>query len=200
VEEAEKKKIRIIHISTDYVFNGENHVPYLETDEVSPLGVYGRSKLEGEEFVVESNTPSMVIRTSWLYSRFGNNFVKTMIRLGEEREELGVIVDQVGTPTNATDLAKLCLQICTKTDLWSTTNEVYHYSNDGVCSWYDFAETIMELSGTTCTVKPIETTEYPTRVTRPHYSVLNKRKIKNQFDFPTIYWRDSLKNMLGSLK
>ena len=192
VAAAEKQKARVIHISTDYVFDGAANLPYKESDPVQPIGVYGKTKLAGELHVLNAKIPAMVIRTSWVYSSFGNNFVKTMKRLGQERDELGVIVDQVGTPTNARDLADACLQICTQLTRWSDTNEVYHFSNDGVCSWYDFACAIMEVNNIDCNVKPIETTDYPTKAKRPQYSVLNKKKIKEQFGLLGLNWKASL--------
>ncbi|GAA4826764.1 dTDP-4-dehydrorhamnose reductase [Algivirga pacifica] len=192
VEAATTVNARFIHISTDYVFDGSGNIPYTEVDGVSPLGVYGKTKLAGEQHVLKASIPGIVIRTSWVYSSFGNNFVKTMMRLGKEREELGVIVDQIGSPTYARDLAEVCLSICVKEDQWRDSNEVYHYSNDGVCSWYDFATTIMELNGIDCVVKPIETIDYPTKAERPLYSVLNKKKIKEHFLLSHKHWKKSL--------
>lgn len=197
VTAAEKNNARFIHISTDYVFNGTNHTPYTEEQETSPIGVYGKTKLEGEKHVLNSSLKGLVIRTSWVYSKFGNNFVKTMIRLGNERDELGVIVDQVGTPTNAADLAEVCLLIASQLENWSDINEVYHFSNEGVCSWYDFAFEIMKLNNISCHIKAIETTDYPTKAARPPYSVLNKKKIREQFNIPPKHWTSSLQRMLS---
>lgn len=185
---------KLIHISTDYVFDGNNFLPYQESDEVNPIGVYGNTKRSGELFIINSDIDSIVIRTSWLYSAYGNNFLKTMLKLGHERDELGVIFDQVGTPTNASDLAKTCLDILLdkSSDNISTREKIYHYSNEGVTSWYDFAIAIMEFGSLDCKVRPIETKDYPTSAKRPHYSVLNKSKIKTDFNIQIPYWRDSL--------
>jgi dTDP-4-dehydrorhamnose reductase len=193
---------KLIHISTDYVFDGNHFLPYKESDSVSPIGVYGETKRAGELAVINSDIDSIVIRTSWLYSSNGNNFVKTMLRLGNEREELGVIFDQVGTPTYARDLAKTCLEILAykkETNINSNGN-LYHYSNEGVASWYDFAISIMEIGGENCKVKPIQTKDYPTLAKRPHYSVLNKSKIKTDFKIEIPYWRDSLKDCIEKIK
>lgn len=195
---AKKKNISLIHISTDYVFNGQSYRPYIETDSTDPRGVYGRTKRDGENAllnVAPHNT--IIIRTSWVYSTFGANFVKTMLRLGRERDSLGVIFDQVGTPTYARDLAKTILDILPKIE--NEAPEIYHYSNEGCASWYDFAKAIFELSHIKCTVNPITTDQYPTPVSRPHYSLLNKIKIKNDFSIAIPYWRDSLKQCLEHL-
>ena len=197
---AEEQNLKLIHISTDYVFDGAVHIPYAEDCEVSPIGVYGATKRKGEEFVINSASESIVIRTSWLYSTFGNNFVKTMMRLGEEREELGVIFDQVGTPTYARDLAKTCLEIFSKEEKLDLKEKVYHFSNEGVASWFDFSKAIMEMGNINCNVKPIETKDYPTPAKRPHYSVMNKGKIKTDFGIEVPYWRDSLKECIEILK
>ena len=193
---------KLIHISTDYVFDGNHFLPYKESDSVSPIGVYGKTKRAGELAVINSAIDSMVIRTSWLYSSYGNNFVKTMLRLGSEKENLGVIFDQVGTPTYARDLAKTCLEIlCENTsENISENGSLYHYSNEGVASWYDFAISIMELGGKNCKVNPIQTKDYPTLAKRPHYSVLNKSKIKIDFKIEISYWRDSLKDCIEKIK
>ena len=185
---------KLIHISTDYVFDGDHFFPYKELDPVSPIGVYGKTKRAGELAVLNSDIDSIVIRTSWLYSTYGNNFVKTMLRLGSEKENLGVIFDQIGTPTYAGDLAKTCLEILTGVNSVKISNngKLYHYSNEGVASWYDFAISIMELGGVNCKVKPIQTKDYPTLAKRPYFSVLNKSKIKNDFEIEIPYWRDSL--------
>ncbi len=198
---AKEKGISLIHISTDYVFDGMNFKPYLETDPTHPQGVYGQTKLEGEQAMLAINPAnSLIIRTSWVYSRFGNNFVKTMLRLGGEREELGVIYDQVGAPTSARDLAQAILSIIQRLAINpQNATEVYHFSNEGVCSWYDFAKTIFELSDIHCHVKPIETKDYPAPAKRPHFSLLNKSKIKNNFDMTIPYWKDSLQNCLVAL-
>jgi dTDP-4-dehydrorhamnose reductase len=192
---------KLIHISTDYVFDGDHFSPYKESDPVSPIGVYGETKRAGELAVINSDIDAIVIRTSWLYSSYGNNFVKTMLRLGNEKENLGVIFDQVGTPTNAGDLAKICLDILfdKSSENISKKGKIYHYSNEGVTSWYDFAKAIMELGSIDCKVRPIETKDYPTLAKRPHYSVLNKTKIKSDFNIQIPYWRDSLAQCIMKL-
>jgi dTDP-4-dehydrorhamnose reductase len=202
VNALEKINGKLIHISTDYVFDGNSFLPYQESDPVSPIGVYGKTKRGGELAVINSNIDSIVIRTSWLYSSFGNNFVKIMLRLGNEKENLGVIFDQAGTPTYARDLAKTCLEIlCGDSSVNISKNgSLYHYSNEGVTSWYDFAIAIMELGGVDCKVKPIQTKDYPTLAKRPHYSVLNKSKIKTDFKIEIPYWRDSLKDCIEKIK
>ncbi len=201
-EIAKEKNIKLIHISTDYVFDGENYKPYSEEDETDPQGVYGKTKLAGEQAIQDIHpNNSIIIRTSWLYSSYGNNFVKTMLRLGKERDELGVIFDQVGTPTYAKDLAKVIIHIIQHSTLnIQHSVEIYHYSNEGVASWYDFAKAIFELSDIQCDVKPIETKEYPTPASRPHYSLLNKAKIKNQFGIEIPYYKDSLKMCLTKIR
>jgi dTDP-4-dehydrorhamnose reductase len=199
VSVAEKLNLKLIHISTDYVFDGSTHVPYTEDMSVSPLGIYGITKRAGEEFVLASCSESIIIRTSWLYSTFGNNFVKTMLRLGKERDELGVIFDQVGTPTYAKDLAKACIEIISSNEKLNNKGKVYHFSNEGVASWYDFSLAIMTLAEIDCKVKPIETKDYPTPAKRPHYSVLNKAKIKADFEIEIPYWRESLKECICNL-
>ena len=193
---------KLIHISTDYVFDGNHFLPYKELEPVSPIGVYGETKRAGELSVINSDIDSIVIRTSWLYSSYGNNFVKTMLRLGNEKENLGVIFDQVGTPTYARDLAKTCLEILTgvNSEKISKNGNLYHYSNEGVASWYDFAISIMELGEVNCKVNPIQTKDYPTLAKRPHFSVLNKSKIKNDFKLEIPYWRDSLRNCIEKIK
>jgi dTDP-4-dehydrorhamnose reductase len=195
---AKKKNIILIHISTDYVFDGENHRPYVESDPTNPQGVYGQTKCDGEKAILSvAPANTIIIRTSWVYSSFGNNFVKTMLRLGRDRDALGVIFDQVGTPTYARDLAQAILEILLK--IKNEKPEIYHYSNEGCASWFDFAKAIFELSGVECNVNPITTDQYPTPATRPHYSLLNKAKIKNDFNLTIPYWRDSLKECLITL-
>ena len=184
--------IQLIHFSTDYVFNGENHKPYVETDPVEPMGVYGKSKRAGEEAILNAPISALIIRTSWLYSVFGNNFVRTMMRLGHERSELHVIYDQVGTPTNARDLAKASFACIDKTENWQNKQQVYHYSNEGVTSWYDFALAIFDKENITCQVKPILSKDFPTKAGRPHYSVLDKHKFKTDFDPEIPNWRNAL--------
>ena len=193
---------KLIHISTDYVFDGNHFLPYKESDPVSPIGVYGETKRAGELAALNSAIDAIVIRTSWLYSSYGNNFVKTMLRLGNEKENLGIIFDQVGTPTYARDLAKTCLEILTAVNSGKISNngKLYHFSNEGIASWYDFAISIMEFGGQNCNVKPIETKDYLTLAKRPQYSVLNKSKIKTDFKIEIPYWRDSLKDCIKKIK
>mgnify|MGYP000630978248 CR=1 FL=1 len=196
----EKVKGKLIHISTDYVFDGTKPLPYDEEDTVSPIGVYGKTKREGELAVINSTSESIVIRTSWLYSAYGNNFVKTMIRLGSEKEKLNVIFDQIGTPTFAGDLANICLEILSNQHgRIDKSGKIYHFSNEGVASWYDFAAAIMEINKLDCVVLPIETKDYPTLAKRPHYSVLNKTKIKKDFNVTIPYWRHSLVKCIEKL-
>ncbi len=197
-EIAKEQNIKLIHISTDYVFDGKNYKPYNEEDTTNPNGVYGATKLAGEKAMQEINPQnSIIIRTSWVYSSFGANFVKTMLRLGKERDALGVIFDQVGTPTYARDLAKAILDILPQVN--SERVEIYNYSNEGVLSWYDFAKEIMRMAKLECQINPIETKEYPTPAIRPHYSLLNKAKIKKAFDLDIPYWKDSLDACLRTL-
>lgn len=179
----------MIQISTDYVFDGTKHTPYVEDDDTCPNSVYGRTKLVGEMNVQKLCERSMIIRTAWLYSTFGNNFVKTMIRLGNEKPELGVIFDQIGTPTYARDLARVIMTAIQQ----GIRPGIYHFSNEGVTSWYDFTKAIHRLSGiTTCRVRPLHTAEYPTPAARPHYSVLDKTKIKQTYGIDIPYWEESL--------
>ena len=195
-EAIERRGGWLIQISTDYVFDGTNHTPYVETDPVCPNSVYGRTKLAGEEAAQRACSRTMIIRTAWLYSTFGNNFVKTMIRLGNERPQLGVIFDQIGTPTYARDLA-----VCIMTAINQGVKPgVYHFSNEGVISWYDFTKAIHRLAGiTTCTVRPLHTSEYPTPAARPHYSVLDKTKIKQAYGIEIPYWEESLAECVKQL-
>jgi dTDP-4-dehydrorhamnose reductase len=195
---ASKSKTLMIHISTDYVFDGKLYLPYIESDTTSPQSAYGRTKLAGEEAVLKFASKGMIIRTSWLYSAFGNNFIKTMIKYGTERDELRVVYDQIGTPTYAKDLAKAVLDIipyATK----KTGVEIFHYSNEGVASWYDFAIAIMNYAGISCRIKPITTKEYPLPAPRPCYSVLNKSKIKDSYKIDIPYWVDSVKDCINRL-
>ena len=196
-----KVKGKLIHISTDYVFDGNGFLPYQESDKTNPIGVYGKTKRNGELAVINGNIDGIVIRTSWLYSSYGTNFVKTMRRLGTERKEVDVIYDQLGTPTNASDLAKTCLDILgyNKEININAKGNVYHYSNEGVASWYDFAKAIMEFGKIECDVRPIETKDYPSAAKRPHFSVLNKAKIKNDFEIEIPYWRTSLARCISKL-
>ena len=201
VKALEKVDGKLIQISTDYVFDGNHCLPYQESDKVDPIGVYGNTKRRGELAVLGSDIDGIVIRTSWLYSAYGNNFVKTMLKLGRERDKLGVIFDQLGTPTYANDLAKICLDILSDESSAniSAKGKIYHYSNEGVASWYDFATAVMELGGLDCKVRAIQTKDYPTPSKRPNFSVLNKSKIKRDLNIRIPYWRDSLKKCIQIL-
>lgn len=195
---SQNNAVKLVHISTDYVFDGKNYRPYIETDITNPQSVYGQTKLDGEKEILEINPAnSIIIRTSWVYSSFGNNFVKTMLRLADERDELGVIFDQVGTPTYARDLAKTILDILLNIN--NRDVEIFNYSNEGVLSWYDFSKEIMKMAKLECTINPIETKDYPTPATRPHYSLLNKSKIKDYYNITIPFWKDSLKECLVKL-
>lgn len=195
---SKEKEIQLIHISTDYVFDGTAHKPYCEEFQTNPNTVYGQTKLNGELEMVEINPHnSIIIRTSWVYSSFGSNFVKTMLRLAKEKMELGVIFDQIGTPTYAADLAKIILDIVPQINNNKVT--LYNYSNEGVLSWYDFAKEIMKMAKLDCKINPIETFQYPTPATRPHYSLLNKLKIKKEFNIEIPYWKDSLERCLQKM-
>jgi len=197
-EIAKEKSIKLVHISTDYVFDGKNYKPYTEDNTANPNSVYGATKLAGEKAMQKVNPKnSIIIRTSWVYSNYGVNFVKTMLRLGKERDSLGVIFDQMGTPTYAKDLAKVILDIIPL--IQNSTLEIYHYSNEGAISWYDFAKEIMRMAKIECKINPIETKDYPTPAMRPHYSLLNKAKIKKDFSITIPYWKDSLDKCLEVL-
>lgn len=197
-ELALRHHLKLVHISTDYVFDGTHYKPYCEADATNPQSVYGKTKLLGEQALLHVNpSHAIIIRTSWVYSSYGANFVKTMLRLGREKESLGVVCDQVGTPTYARDLAKVVLDMLPKID--NPTVEIYHYSHEGVLSWYDFAKEIMRMAKLTCKVNPIETSQYPTPAKRPHYSLLNKTKIKNEYNVEIPYWKDSLDACLQKL-
>ena len=190
--------VPLIHISTDYVFDGKNYVPYIETDPARPKSVYGCTKFEGEKIVMSRADTAVIIRTSWLYSEYGSNFVKTMRRLGKERGMLKVIFDQVGTPTYAGDLAAAIVHILPQ--IRPGMKSIYHFSNEGVCSWYDFARAIIEMSGLSCDIRPIESWEYPSKAARPPYSVLNKAKIKKDFGIRIRHWRDALRECIDNLE
>ncbi len=190
-ENLAKSGAKIIHVSTDYVFDGSGHRPYTEADETNPVSVYGRTKRAGEEAVLEHATAAAVIRTSWLYSPYGNNFLKTMLRLGAEKESVRVVSDQVGTPTYAADLAAAIVRILPQVSVGKTG--IYHFSNAGVCSWYDFAQEIMDIAGLPCSVYPILSAEYPTKAERPFYSVLDKRKIEQVFGVDVPHWKNALR-------
>lgn len=191
----------LIHVSTDYVFNGHHYRPYCEEDITNPASVYGFTKEKGEKAVELFADKWYIVRTSWLYSQFKHNFVKTMLRLGHEKDKLAVVFDQVGTPTNAEDLASAILQIID----YNINNKdkhygIYHYSNEGVCSWYDFAKQIMRIADLNCEVNPIETKDFPTAAKRPFYSVMNKSKIKENFNIEIPYWKDSLAKCIEKIK
>ena len=193
---AEANQAEFIQISTDYVFDGTNHLPYKESDPTCPNSVYGVTKLAGETNALADCQKAMVIRTAWLYSTFGNNFVKTMIRLGKEREALGVVFDQIGTPTYARDLARAIFAAIHK----GVVPGVYHFSDEGVCSWYDFTKAIHRIAGiTTCKVSPLHTDEYPAKAPRPHYSVLDKTKIKTTYSMEIPHWEESLEACIKEL-
>jgi len=194
---SKKYNIKLIHISTDYLFDGNTFKPYTEETQSNPQGIYSKTKLAGEQEIRQINpSNSIIIRTSWIYSSLGTNFVKTMLRLGEEKDFLNVVFDQIGTPTYARDLASAILSIINHPIISSDDVSIYHYSNEGVASWYDFAKSIFELSDIDCKVNPIETHQYPTPAKRPYYSILNKAKIKKDYGLDIPYWRDSLKDCL----
>ena len=202
-EITKKQGSTLVHVSTDYVFNGKNYKPYQESDATDPQSIYGLTKLKGEQSFLSVNPKGIIIRTSWVYSEYGSNFVKTMLKLGTERDSLGVIFDQIGTPTYARDLAKAILDIVLSEkneNTLKTGNKVFHYSNEGICSWYDFAKAIFEISGIDCQVSAIETKDYPTPAKRPHYSLLNKKLIKNTFGISISYWKNSLEACLQKFK
>ena len=194
---AKKHSLILVHISTDYVFDGVASTPRHEDHPVNPSSIYGKSKLAGEQKILGVKPNGIIIRTSWVYSKFGKNFVKTILKAGSEREFLKVVYDQVGSPTNAVDLAKLIVSLLPK--LQNEACEVYHYSNEGAISWYDFAQAICEMKKLTCKVFPIESDEYVTPAARPNYSVLSKNKLKQKFGVEIPYWRESLKNYLGNI-
>lgn len=189
--------IRVIHISTDYVFSGDEHIPCRESDPVAPRTIYGITKYEGEKRLLASCPEAVILRTAWLYSSFGNNFVKTMMRLGKERKELGVVFDQIGTPTYAADLAQAVFTVI-EAPVWHPG--IYHFTNEGVCSWYDFTIAILALAGISeCRVRPILSEEYQYKTPRPHYSVLDKSKFKKTFGVEIPYWLDGLRRCMDAL-
>lgn len=195
-EAAERNHAMLVQISTDYVFDGTHYIPYKEEDPTCPNSVYGKTKLAGEKAVLENCSRTVIIRTAWLYSTFGNNFVKTMMRLGKEKSQLGVIFDQIGTPTYARDLARAVFAAIGK-----EARGIYHFSNEGVISWYDFTKAIHRLADiNTCKIVPLHTDEYPTLAARPHYSVLDKTKIKKDLNIEIPYWEDSLKDCITELQ
>ena len=190
----------LIHISTDYVFDGTSSTPYKEEDPVNPINVYGKTKLLGEQAILQISPKGCIVRTSWLYSEFGNNFVKTMLRLGREQNELNVVCDQIGSPTYAVDLARVILIISQSGTLASKrTPPIYHYANNGVCSWYDLAKTIFDYADIACKIIPITSDQCEGVVKRPHYSVLNQSLIDQEFNLGVLYWKDSLKECLNGM-
>lgn len=189
----------LVHVSTDYVFSGKGNLPCTEEQATSPLGVYGKTKLEGEDAIRRVGCRYLIFRTAWLYSEFGNNFVKTMIRLTTEKDSLKVVFDQVGSPTYAGDLAKLIFSLIEKRQ-YEQHQGIYHFSNEGVCSWYDFAKEISFIAGTDCDIQPCHSDEFPSKVTRPAFSVLDKTKVKRDFQFEVPYWKVSLTKCINKLK
>ena len=190
------KNIPFIHVSTDYVFDGTESVPRLETDQTNPIGVYGQTKLDGENLALANNPKTIILRTAWVYSRFGNNFVKTMLRLFNDKDSISVVADQIGSPTNAIDLANAILEIVSKDEL---VYGIYNYSNEGECSWFEFAQKIKEFSGSSIEINPVPTSAYPTKAKRPAYSLLDKSKIKEVYQLEIPTWEDSLKEELKHL-
>ena len=188
----------IIHISTDYVFNGTGCLPYKPEDEANPVSVYGTTKLAGEKAVLQEAETALIIRTAWVYAAEGRNFVRTMLRLGKERNRLTVVADQVGSPTHAGDLAEAIIKLLPQ--IKDGAKALYHYTNEGVCSWYDFATAIMEESGMDCQIEPIETWQYPTKAKRPAYSVLNKASIRQDFSLTIRHWREALRDCIKEIK
>jgi dTDP-4-dehydrorhamnose reductase len=197
-EAASKAKALMIHISTDYVFDGKNHKPYTENDSSGPKTAYGKSKLNGEVEVIFNASRSVIIRTSWLYSSHGHNFVKTILSKAQENKSLRVVYDQIGTPTYAADLAKALLDIIPRLPS-RVRGEIYNYSNEGVCSWYDFALAIIEMQGINCAVTPVQSKEFKTAAARPHYSVLDKARFRNDFGLEVPHWRNGLMRCLEKM-
>ncbi len=195
-EWAAKNNAKIIHISTDYVFNGTSEIPFKETDATDPINVYGLTKLKGEQALQTSGAAYVIIRTAWVYSTYGANFVKTMMRLMNERDEIGVVADQVGTPTYARDLAQVIMDVV---EADAFTQGIYHYSNEGKISWYDFAAAIKEIKGYKTKINAISSDAFPTPANRPNFSLLDKTKIKETFNVSVPYWKDSLEEMLTKL-
>ena len=200
---AKNQQARLIHISTDYVFDGESEKPYIETDETSPINVYGRTKLAGEQALQEvMPTDALIIRTSWVYSEFGNNFVKTMLRLGRERDELSVVSDQIGSPTYATDLANAILEIIQNKSFKepAQTTQIYHYSNEGEISWHEFSKEVFKIKRIDCKVESVTTEEYPTTAKRPKTAILDKSKVTKTFNINVFEWRKSLERCISLIK
>jgi len=201
-EIARDNSIKLIHISTDYVFDGLKTEPYIEKDIPSPINVYGKTKLDGENAIISAMvTDAIIIRTSWLYSEYGNNFLDTILSLAQKRKELNIVSDQIGSPTNAYDLAISILKIIENRKFFETSHisEIFHYSNDGKCSWYDFANEIVNISGLECSIKSISSKDYPQTAKRPKHVLLDKSKIRNSFGLEIIYWKDSLNNCIQAL-
>ena len=201
-EIAQSNNIKLIHISTDFVFDGSKHESYDETDHTAPLNVYGQTKLDGETAILSKMAlNAIIIRTSWVYSKYGNNFVDTILNLTQKKEKLTIISDQIGSPTNAKDLAGAILSILNNNKFYEDDilSEVFHYSNDGECSWYDFAKEIANISGTKCVISPIDSKDYPQEALRPKYVLMNKTKIQNSFDLKIHFWSDSLKTCIQDL-
>lgn len=198
-EAAQHIGARILHVSTDYVFGGDSYMPYRESDPVSPTSVYGRTKLAGEKALSAVCPDAIIVRTAWLYSEYGHNFMKTMLRLGAERPEIRVVNDQIGSPTYAGDLAEAILSLLEKERQGEQNSGIYHYTNEGVCSWYDFAHSIIRIAGLPAKVIPIPTREYPTAAKRPAYSVLSKEKIKREYHWVIPHWEDSLRKCLANM-
>ena len=200
---ASKQQARLIHISTDYVFDGESDKPYIETDETNPINVYGKTKLAGEKALQKiMPTSAIIIRSSWVYSEYGNNFVKTMLRLGKERDELNVVSDQIGSPTYATDLAGAILEIIKNKEFEGIgqATQIHHYSNEGKVSWYEFTKEIFKIAKTNCKVNPITTQQYPTPAQRPINTLMNKNNIAKIFNLEMINWKKSLEACITTLK
>lgn len=195
-ELAAEKNIRLIHISTDYVFNGEGQSPYLENHPTAPINVYGASKLKGEQLLLAANPQACIIRTSWVYSQFGNNFVKTMLRLLSSKESINVVSDQIGSPTNAIDLANAIMTMCGHDDI----SGIYHFANSGIISWYDFAKAIGDEINSHCVINPIPSKDYPTPASRPHYSAMNTGKISAKLKIEVPDWLSSLKETINTLQ
>ena len=198
-EAAQHIGARILHVSTDYVFGGDSYMPYQESDPVSPTSVYGRTKLAGEKALSAVCPDAIIVRTAWLYSEYGHNFMKTMLRLGAERPEIRVVNDQIGSPTYAGDLAEAILSLLEKERQGEQNSGIYHYTNEGVCSWYDFAHSIIRIARLPAKVIPIPTREYPTAAKRPAYSVLSKEKIKREYHWVIPHWEDSLRKCLANM-
>ena len=198
-EAAQHIGARILHVSTDYVFGGDSYMPYQESDPVSPTSVYGRTKLAGEKALSAVCPDAIIVRTAWLYSEYGHNFMKTMLRLGAERPEIRVVNDQIGSPTYAGDLAEAILSLLEKERQGEQNSGIYHYTNEGVCSWYDFAHSIIRIAGLPAKVISIPTREYPTAAKRPAYSVLSKEKIKREYHWVIPHWEDSLRKCLANM-